>query len=91
VDVYDQDLDIREYFTSLRRKLNPPDLIFIEENVGEIKGLKYFKDIQEWSNLDLSTRAIYLHTSTDITHRAQVFADGIRESELMPAQSLYLF
>ena len=91
VDVYDQDLDIREYFTSLRRKLNPPDLILIEENVGEIKGLKYFKDIQYWSNLDLSTRVIYLHTSTDITHRAQVFADGITESELLPAQSLHLF
>ena len=91
VDVYDQDLDIREYFTSLRRKLNPPDLILIEENVGEIKGLKYFKDIQEWSNLDLSTRVIYLHTSTDITHRAQVFADGIKESELIPAKPLFLF
>jgi hypothetical protein len=67
------------------------DLIIIEEDVGEIKGLKYFKDIQVWSNLDLSTRAIYLHTSTDITHRAQVFAEGVREAELVPAKSLNLF
>jgi len=91
VDVYDQYLDIRKYFLSLKRKSNPPDLIIIEEDVGEIKGLKYFKDIQVWSNLDLSTRAIYLHTSTDITHRAQVFAEGVREAELVPAKSLNLF
>ena len=90
VDVYDQYLEIRKYFLTMRRKLNLPDLIFMQEDVGEIKGLKYFRDIQEWSNLDLSTRVIYLHTSTDITHRAQIFADGIRESVLMPIKSFYI-
>jgi signal transduction histidine kinase/CheY-like chemotaxis protein len=90
VEVYDQYLEIRKYFLTMRRKLNLPDLIFMQEDVGEIKGLKYFRDIQEWSNLDLSTRVIYLHTSTDITHRAQIFADGIRESVLMPIKSFYI-
>ncbi len=91
VDVYDQYLEIKKYFLSFKRKLNPPDLILIEENVGEVKGLNYFTDIQEWSNLDLSSRVIYLHTSTDSLHRTQVFTEGIRLVELAPFRPLYLF
>ena len=90
VDVYDQFIEIRKYFLSLKRKINPPDLIFIEENVCEVKGLNYFTDIQEWSNLDLSSRVIYLHTSTDSLHRTQVFAKGIKLAELVPFRPIYL-
>jgi len=86
----DKFLQIRKYFLTQKRESVIPELIYIYQNIDEFKGLKYFSDIQNWLNLDLSLRIIYLHTSTDSVARFKVISTGIKHTCLIPIEPQFL-
>jgi signal transduction histidine kinase/CheY-like chemotaxis protein len=90
VDGFENYIAIKKYFLAQKRKSLIPDLIYIHHHVGDVEGINYFNDIQQWFNLDLSSRIIYLYTSTKSINRFHIISSGIQHTQLTPVESKYL-
>jgi len=90
VDGFDNYIVTKKHFLAQKRKSLIPDLIYIHHQVGDVKGIDYFNDIQQWLNLDLSSRTIYLYTSTKSIDRFHIISSGIQHTQLTPVESKYL-
>jgi len=90
VDGFENYIAIKKYFLAQKRKSLIPDLIYIHHQVGDIEGINYLNDIQQWFNLDLSSRIIYLYTSTKSINRFHIISSGIQHTQLTPVESKYL-
>ena len=90
VDIFDNYIATKKHFLAQKRKSLIPDLIYIHHQVGDVGGINYFKDIQQWLNLDLSSRIIYLYTSTKSIDRFHIISSGIQHTQLTPVESKYL-
>jgi CheY-like chemotaxis protein len=84
VDGFDNYIVTKKHFLAQKRKSLIPDLIYIHHQVGDVKGIDYFNDIQQWLNLDLSSRAIYLYASTKSIDRFHIISSGIQHTQLTP-------
>jgi CheY-like chemotaxis protein len=90
VHEFDNYTAIKKHFLAQKRKSLIPDLIYIHHHVGDVEGTNYFNDIQQWLNLDLSSRIIYLYTSTKSIDRFHIISSGIQHTQLTPVESKYL-
>ncbi|BDW11789.1 hypothetical protein PSHI8_18720 [Polynucleobacter sp. SHI8] len=87
---FDNYLATKKHILAQKRQSLIPDLIYIHPKVGDVAGTMFFNDIQQWLNLDLSSRIIYLYTSTKSIDRFHIISAGVQHTHLIPVDPKYL-